>query len=173
VDKQPDSELIEDSFSVLTGTVTNPFQVTLNRPMLVYRQTIYRLGERLRPGQRISVRNQPRRDLEWDLTRRRTYNAEQSSYTTTKWDPLERDIPRIVEIMFLHQTAGGSDYTKLNQRYQGEIDLTTHIDLGRAILWGAAETPALRLTINNEDATSKAEKHWAFYRVVIPVKTEK
>jgi hypothetical protein len=171
VDEPPLSELKEDSFSVLTGVVTNPLKVTLVRPMLVHRQTIYRLGERLRPGQRISVRNQPRRDLEWELTRRRTYSAEHTSYTTTKWDPHERDIPRIVEVMLLHQAAGGSDYTKLNQRYQGEIDLTAQLKLGRAILWGEVETPALHLTVNNKNATSNAEKHWTFYRVLIPVQS--
>jgi hypothetical protein len=164
------SALSEDSLLVLSGTVTNPLDVTLKNPTLVYRSTIYRLGRQIRPDQQISVRDLPRRGLEWDLTRRITSgDKQQNASTTTKWNPLEQDVRRIIEVMMLHKAAGGADYTQLTQRYQSQIDLSDQLNLGRAILWGEADEPAQSMKVGEHDATSNAERHWAFYRILIPV----
>jgi len=77
-----------------------------------------------------------------------------------------------MEVMLHYDAAGGSAYTELGQRYQAEIDLSQHLELGRAILWGEVKEPTIRLNINEKDATTDAERHWAFYRVILPVESE-
>jgi hypothetical protein len=166
------AKLIMNSSNKLNGTVVNPLDTVLLRPVLVYQNTIYRLGKQLGARKRVDV-GEPDRTLEWELTRRKTYDATRpSSDTVTPWDPLEKDVRRLVEVMLHHKAAGGAAYTQLEQRYQGEIDLSQHLELGRAILWGEVEEPAVRLNVNDEDATADAERHWTFYRVILPVETD-
>lgn len=166
----PTATLTETTSRVLEGYVTNPLDIPISNPILVYQNTIYRLGEQLRPGQRVGMNNRPRRALEWELTRRRGYDAKRpSAYTNTKWNPSEMDVRRLMEVMLHYEAAGGSAYTDLGLRYQGEIDLSEHLSLNRAILWGEVRRPAVKLTVNQRNATDGAERHWAFYRIVLPV----
>lgn len=168
-----ETQLRENLTGKLEGRVKNPLSEPLVRPLLVHKNKIYRLGEQLPAGEDVDI-GEPDRALEWELTRRKTYDATRpSSDTITDWDPLEKDVRRLMEVMLHYKAAGGSAYTQLGQRYQSEIDLSQHLELGRAILWGEVERPAVRISVNDQDATENAERHWAFYRVVLPVETEK
>ena len=69
-----------------------------------------------------------------------------------------------------HEAAGGRNYTSLTHRYQPWLDLSRHLDLGRAVLVGRAAGPAAELAVAGQAAVPNQK--WTFYRLLIPVQAD-
>jgi hypothetical protein len=78
-------------------------------------------------------------------------------------------VPRVLEIMMFHSAAGGPTYTGLGQNYQDFVDLSDQLMLGRAILLGSAAAPAAQLDDRDRSLTDTADRHWTWFRLLLPV----
>ncbi len=153
---------------LLTGDLRNPLDIELEDVLLAYDRWAYRLEGTFKANAVLRVENLQRRDLEWRLTQRRLMHS-RTSYSTTPWDPASRDLRRILEIMMFHQAAGGPSYTGLGQSYQGWLDMSEHLRLGRAVLVGRARTAAMVLEANGQASVGEDGGEWTWYRLVFPV----
>ncbi len=171
IHRQPLGEgqvLTVDRNGFLRGTLQNILNVPLDDGMIMHGQFVYRMERSWAPGQPLRVDGLDRRDLQWRLTRRRILDSK-TSYVTTPWDPHSREVPRILEIMMLHEAAGGQHYTGLSQRYQSFVDLSPHLDLGRAIIMGRVAGPVAELTDAAQSPPAQQVERWAWARLVVPV----
>jgi len=152
---------------LLEGEIVNPLPVELHDCLVLYSVWAYRLertGGTLRPGQRTRVEVERPLNLEWRLTRRRVLD---NRNVTTPWNAQSLDVPRLIEVMMFHGAAGGDDYTSLTHRYQNYLDLSDHLQSGRAILLGRASEPGRTLEIDGAD--DPPGDRWTFCRVLFPV----
>jgi hypothetical protein len=154
--------------NLLGGTIRNPLPVTLTKCAVLYGDWVYELNEDLPPGAVIRLDDLPSpRVLEWRLTRRRVVEQEAVS---TRWNALQIDDPaRILEVMLFHRAAGGQSYTELSHRYQGYLDLSEHLQTGKAILLGRGVEPAPGLLRAGRPLDENYRQRWTFYRVMFPV----
>lgn len=165
------SQLEEDSNRLLRGKIENPLPFDLTDCTILFGQWMYRLPDRmsgkLAAGESIQIESDKPRNLEYVLTRPR--RGEDSRDVATPWDQNDLDVPRILQMMMFHQAAGGENYTQLRHRYQAFLDLSQHLQRGRAILVGRAAEPAMDLEVNANAADEAFDRTWSFYRVVFPV----
>lgn len=152
----------------LVGRLENPWSIRLSDWALLHGNWMYRAESELPPGGAIEIdARTPVRYLDWHLTRRRV--SSENKDVTTPWDEQSLDLNRIVEMMLFHGSAGGANYTRIGGRYQGYLDLTDHLRLGRAVLVGRGPQVCqpLRDGLSIVDAY---DRQTAFYRVVLPVR---
>jgi hypothetical protein len=71
--------------------------------------------------------------------------------------------------MMFYDASGGRRYTGLANRYQEFADLSDHLELGQAILWGAADERPAELQNDGKPLADASERHWTFYRFVLPL----
>jgi len=155
---------------LLHGSVRNPLPVELTDCMLYHDRWAYTLPN-VGAGQRVDLGQlSPPRNIEWLLTRRKVVDTKDVS---TPWDRDSRDVARILEVMMFHAASGGRTYTGLVARHQPDIDLSSHLQTGRAILVGRTRRPAVRLLRNGQPIEDQpdaaAVQQWTFYRLVLPV----
>jgi hypothetical protein len=151
----------------LTGQVRNPLPFSLEDCLLAFGDWAYSI-ERLEARGSVAVDELTLRGLEYLLTRRKV-DVKQMENITTPWDPEDVDVPRILQMMMFHQAAGGRAYTGWLDRFQGYVDLSGHLTLGRAILVGRASQAGAHLKRDGQTLTDGREQHWTFYRIVYPV----
>lgn len=151
----------------LRGRVANPWPFPLVDWTLVHGNWMYREEGALQPGDEIELGEfSNARYLDWHLTRRRVSSEHKD--VTTPWDERSTDVARIVEMMMFHKSAGGQTYTKIANRYQGYLDLTDHLRLGRAVLIGKGPL-ALQPERNGAAVVDSHDQQITWYRLVIPV----
>lgn len=170
---EPVGGLWVDRNGLLKGTFVNPLSEPLSNVVISYGRWAYRVEQTIGPGQSVRLDDLQRRDFEWLLTRRRIITT-QTSYATMPWDIQSRDVPRILEIMLAYRAAGGKAYTGLYHRYQGHLDLSSHLYLGRALVVGQTAKPASHIyqaVQQGEDInwTQQCGQTWTWYRLIIPV----
>jgi hypothetical protein len=156
---------------LLNGTVVNPLDVELHDCMIFFSRWVYYLERtrgRLVPGQTARAEDERPRDLQWKLTRR---EMQEMKDVATPWDVTSFDVPRIMEMMMFQKVAGGDQYTRLSHRYQGYVDISSHLNerSGRAILIGRIEERGTNVSIDGGPVDSEAGRHWTFCRIVFPV----
>jgi hypothetical protein len=89
------------------------------------------------------------------------------------WNRQNLDVSRIIRMMMFHDVAGGMDYTGLLHRFQSGLDFSDHLQQGRAVLVGRANSPASQIRLRNKNAMIEpAGEHFAFYRLLLPVSTQ-
>ena len=153
----------------LSGIVGNPTDVTWENCFLFRTPWAYSLG-RLAPGETRRIGDDmPRRNLQWRLWRK---ELRVENEMTTPWKPDDRDVPRIMEIMMFHDAAGGRDYTGLLNRYQNFVDLSNSLATGHAVLVGKSSQRAADLASADGILEDKYDRHWTFYRCVLPVEND-
>jgi hypothetical protein len=163
----PMSSLVRNEFFALDGRLSNPLPVELADCIVAFEDRLYRLGT-LTPGQSIDLTGRTPLHLEARLTEKRVEAAKEVS---TVWRRDSTDVPRIVQMLMFHEAARGRAYTGLTHRYQPYIDLSGHLQLGRAVLAGRASRPFTRLVHDNAElATSGAQNAETWCRVVFPVR---
>ncbi|MBW3598120.1 MAG: hypothetical protein KY475_12710 [Planctomycetes bacterium] len=155
----------------LDGEVVNPLDVPLQGAVLLYNHWAYRMPQEMAPGGGVSLnRRLPDGNLVWRLTQKSV--GEDFKEFATPWDEANRDVPRVMEMILWHEAAGGRTYTGLLHRYQGELDLSSHLAAGRAILIGRVAKSPARLSLGGEAPPDDAVQQWTWYRVVLPVREE-
>jgi hypothetical protein len=156
----------------LQGECVYPLDLPLKDWYLVYGNWLYRGDRALEPGDVISLTDFPvTRYLDWHLTRRKVTSEHKD--VSTPWDRAELDVPRIVEMLMFYEAAGGQNYTRLQNRYQGFVDLSEQLRLGRAVLVGRCDKPLANLERDGRSLDEDTESSWTFVRVVYPVKIRK
>lgn len=165
---------------LLRGTFGNPLDVELEDCILYFGSWAYVMDRGLSPRQTITVAELPApRTLEWHLTRRkvetggrRRGEVDDDRNLATSWDRSSDDVPRILELMMLHDAAGGTTYTGLGGDYQGFVDLSAHLGLDRAVLVGRVKRPAAQLMRDGRSLADDYDRRWTYYRLVFPVTPE-
>jgi hypothetical protein len=169
----PSLPTVDSRNRLLTGEITNPLPIALEECAVLFGNWLYRLDSKfgtLAPGESVRIESETLLDLEWKLTRRR--RVQESHDVSTPWDQNSIDIPRILEMMMFHESAGGETYTQLSHRYQSYVDLSHLLQRGRAILLGRSKQRAADLQIGGEDAETHYDQTWTYYRIVFPVRSE-
>ncbi len=87
-----------------------------------------------------------------------------------KWDSRSINLRDIVQMLTFHEVAGGSKYTGLDNSALQELELSEHIDLGRAVLLAEADGQVSSLRINGEEApNSEPGSATTVVRILMPV----
>ena len=154
----------------LFGTITNQQATPLEECVLFYDHVYYNLG-RLEPNQPFTLdesRDPP--SIEARLNRRRLQG---NKVVASPYDPFDTDVRRILETILFHEAAGGREYTQLKNRYLHSLDLSGHLDLGRAILVGRSNTPAIELRRDDQPLAQPDDERMTLVRFVFPVSQKK
>ncbi len=148
------------------GTITNPFSVPLNDCVLLYGDWAYLLERPLQPGETIVVEDDMReRTVRGYYTRRRRQDSDEIN---VPWDPTDRDIPRILNMMMFFETIGGQAYASLSNDYQRWLDMSGPLQLGQAILTGRIREVTTPLLLDGNPVTDYDQKI-TVVRVLYPV----
>jgi hypothetical protein len=163
---------------VLKGEITSNLEVKLTNCLLAHDRWVYPI-ESISPGETIDLgpRWKEREVLHSRLTGSRVEKdtLKQNQYVTvsSQYDQASFDVPTILRQMMFYEASGGQTYVKLLHRFQGFIDLSSHLDLNRCILIGFSEEKAgsLERLQGEEWETIRGpeDRHWTCYRFVIPV----
>jgi hypothetical protein len=158
----------------LEGTLVNPFDFRLKNCRLLFDNHAYELSNPLEVGEAIAVESEMKeRTLVGYLTRRRTVSDETAKSSNTQnvpWDIGETRISRIADMLMFYGAAGGSNYTAgLTHSYQNYVDMSDHLNLGRAILVGEVDGLGTSLNINGQSATPNYDQSVTIVRIVLPV----
>jgi len=84
------------------------------------------------------------------------------------WDPNEKNLTRIADVMMFYEVAGGQAYTGLSNGYHREIDFSRLLRLGQAVLVGQTENGS-RIKINGQDVSDRYDSNITMVRMVLPV----
>lgn len=163
--------LTTSTLKLVRGRVVNPLPVRLTGCVLYHDRWAYKLGT-LEAGQGIVLDDAASPlDVGWLLTKRTVVDSRE---VTTPWDRAMRDdVPRILEMLMFHETAGGRGYTGLLHRYDHFIDLSGQLTAGGAVLVGKAEASPTQLIANDEPIAGEQDRHWTYYRIVLPTVPER
>jgi hypothetical protein len=161
---------VDPGSDLIQGRWTNPFDQDLLDGLLFYRGWLYRLPTRLPSGAsfELSTQDLPK-DLARYLQRRQISN---NTDVGLPWDPTDtHDLPRLVEILTLHQAAGGRSYTGLFQRYRPELDLSRLLALQRIIILARLDRSLLEWSVARGGVPfpSADEQRATYLRLVLPV----
>jgi len=154
----------------LEGAITSRLDVPLENCLLAFGRWAYPLRT-LEPGEtfRIDPLRDPRM-LQAELTGRSTFGVAESDRAKNLGYDLYSDDPvKILRQMMFYKAAGGAAYTRLYDRDQSFVDLSDHLELGRAILVGFVQRPAARLQLNGKTPAGPRNRHWSCLRFVIPL----
>ena len=177
------ADLTDRGDHMLGGTLELPADWPLTDAVLIYDRWAYPLLSRA-GGETIDVERQLEPQTAETYFRHFTIFDEKS--TRAPYDRASTDLAQILETMMFHALIGGETYTNLANRWQGYVDLSGQLRLGRAVLMGRASRPAamlLRRGADGEagdtngagsdpagsDLTDAEGQHVTFYRFVLPV----
>lgn len=157
----------------LEGTFVNSLSCDIKDAMLVYHNWCYNLPTRIPAGESVAIEADtiPKTFARRLNGRRVIDNVEQM----TLWDPGDRkSLSRLLELMMFYKAAGGASYTALAHRYQPQIDLSSLIELDRAIVVGRIDEPIVSVEVTGQDVPQVEQNvREVWCRVAIPVAQHK
>jgi len=171
-----DNQLESPGAGRIRGRFSHAFPVPLTECVLAYGGQAYRL-DKMSPYQLWSPTPSQSREIRSFLTGvvAKTSSDERKEPTVGQfyedrmiYDPLERDLDRVVRMLTFHETAGGKSYTGLAHDVYPEMDYTQHLRLGRAVLLAKAELPVTKITVDGEEAPGTVRE--TYIRIILPVK---
>lgn len=157
--------LIERESELIEGTLHNPTDMELTDCYVLHGRWAYYIPKLPAKGIARIVPGQSVQNVEKVLKRR---SLQESSRSENLWDRQSTDVARIMEVAMFHNTTGGSSYTSLSNRFQGYIDLSSHLEVNRAVLIGKVEKPATRVEIDDELTSDTDSQTWSYVRIVYP-----
>ena len=162
--------LLSDIEDQIQGEVRNPLPVDLRECVLCYGRLAYPVGTLPAGGGTIIDRFGAKK-ISSRLTRWKVDMDHKGQ--STAWNRKSLDVERILEIMMFHDAAGGSRYTSLLNRFQGDVDFSDHLEQGTALLVGKVKrSPTQMLDGIEVESTSSKEPDGAqvtFVRILMPV----
>lgn len=154
------------------GRITSRLEAPLTGCVLISGRWAYQIGD-LAPGQTVSIRPGEQRDLQAVLKDFKMVKEGKNLVPiSTPYSQAGFDIRSILQQMMFYDAGGGRRYTGLANRYQEFIDLSDHLDLGQAILWGATTERPSELENDNQPLADASERRWTFYRFVLPLESK-
>jgi hypothetical protein len=166
----------------LNGSVTNSLDVPLTECLLIYGLARDEGAEawsyaidRIEPGATVllgSSQAQAPVKLRNIFTKPELVGEGKGRYheEITPYDPESNDPGSHLRLMLFYDVVGARGYTRLLNRSQGRLDLSRQIRAGRAILFGKADRAGTILQRDGEPLTGPDDRHWTYYRFVLPVK---
>lgn len=174
IDVEPSSLFLPASNGAIQGTLTNHFDVNLVDCELFFGEWVYRIGE-IGAGEqiRISEDSVPLSPQSGVLG---TQQVRQGDYVQAKiqdYNHLElNNVSRMLRVMMVYDLVGGKPVVgELDHHYYGFIDCSPLIKAGRAVLIGRGPgaKDAAGLLDDGTPLSSPQDRHWTYYRVVMPV----
>ena len=104
-----------------------------------------------------------------DVLVRRSVDLTEMKSVSDPWDPQSVDVPRIMEMIMFYRAAGGQAYTRLLHRYQGALDMSDQLTMGRAVLVGYSSQQTATLASRGVAITGVGHQHGTVYRILYPV----
>ncbi|MGV3608704.1 MAG: hypothetical protein ACO1RA_20035 [Planctomycetaceae bacterium] len=162
-----------DEYGRLMGELASPYPFDLTDCILAQREWLYRVKE-WKSGQTLNIADLTPLSLESRLT---LQSLTDTKGRITPWQKDSTEIPRILQMIMFHDTVRGTNYTGLSHRYLGQLDLSQHLKLGRAVIIGQAKQPAATLAVSLESLSDSSlevkTQDLSFYRLVIPVEPQR
>lgn len=170
----PKAELLTADFdNLLSGSVVNVWGIELQEVWICHGRWAYPVPGSWTSGQKLELQKlgSPR-DLQALLTHRRyvTEAGKDARDIATPWDRASSSVHDIVRMMMFHRAAGGNTYTSLLNRQTAKLDLSDHLNLGRAIVLGTTKEPPVRWSLSDGGQAVQRNDGTTFYRIVLPVK---
>lgn len=178
-----ESHLSSTATGRLSGTIQHHLPAALTDWFLVYAGRIHRLPVKsgseevvpLAPKQlfRIEQKSVVQRELRGYLTQTTARELQESKdrnqivVQQTAYNPLSRDLKRLLPVLTFHGDIGGSTYTNLSNESLAELDLSELLALDRAVLIGYLERPAAELKF--AEGVTPGVQVTTFVRLVLPV----
>ncbi|MBL9122198.1 MAG: hypothetical protein JNG90_01110, partial [Planctomycetaceae bacterium] len=141
------------------GKLVSKLPAALKGAMLLYRRSVYRLGD-VAAGAEVAIDPAERRELRSELRAGGEYNA----YTA--------EVPEVLARMMFYEAYGASPEMRLAHQYQEYLDLSRHLEMGQAILVGRVESGSLNLLLDGRPAPEEGSRSWTYYRFLIPIEPD-
>ena len=157
----------------LRGSFTNSSAIEFEDCQLLYGSQAYNVG-RVAPGTvaKIDGSKLPRRvkTLLTNATAGDSTESETAEDGTVSFDYANKDIARLVKVMMFYRAIDGPHYTGMLDRYQSFLDLSHLLEQDNlAILLCRVSTPGSQWLDDAEAIGSDQDRHWTYYRFVVPV----
>ena len=160
----------------LSGTLENPLDVTLYNGKVFFGNYVYLLKKPLQPGGVVYLdTDADEKTIRTVLNRRSSQGNSDRELGKTQslpWDPRDKSLTRIADVMMFYQAAGGGNYTGLTHGYFSKIDYSHLLKLKRAVLVGQIES-ASSLLVNGQEVKELYDSSVTMVRVVLPVESKK
>jgi hypothetical protein len=154
----------------LEGSWINPMSEDLLDGFLVYRRWMYRLPSKFRAGAMIQI---TARDIPKDLSRYlQQRQIVKDSDVGIPWNPQARDnLLPLVEMIMLHESAGGSAYTGLKNEYLADLDSSKLLNDNRILVIGRLDRSIVDWSISacDHEVDVQNDRRATFVRFLIPV----
>lgn len=180
-----DSRLASTSAGELSGSVVHHLPFELRDWIVVFEKWIYRPHPRFGESATRWPAKQP-----WTPKDERNYGRELRGFLTRttatkkqakkgvvsedvlveqeRYNPMNIDPSDILQMMTLHEAAGGKAYTGLDHHSLRAFDLSPLLSLDRAIVIARVTEPTTQWRFNGEGR--QPTRHHGFVRFVLPVK---
>ena len=139
--------MVADANNQLRGEVRNPLDVELRDCKLCFDRWVYELPPIAARGTRTVGFTSTVKTIGGWLTESRV-NSD-FKMVSQPWNRQNLDVRRIIRMIMFHDVAGGMDYTGLLHRFQSGLDFSDHLQQGRAVLVGRANSPASQIRLRN------------------------
>jgi len=156
----------------LEGTFKNPLSVPIYNGKIFFGEYVYLLKKPLLPDVVTLIESDAKeRTLRSYLNRRSAKGEEGNDAGRSQnrpWDPDEKSLTRIADVMMFYEAAGGQGYTGLTNGYHRAIDFSPLLRLGKAVLVGQTENGS-RIKINGQDVSDRYDSNITMVRMALPV----
>ena len=160
----------------LSGTLKNPLDVALYNGKVFFGNYVYLLKKPLQSGNVVYLdTDSDEKTIRTVLNRRASKGISDGELGKTQslpWDPRDKSLTRIADVMMFYQAAGGENYTGLTHGYFQKIDHSHLLKLRRAVLVGQVQS-ASSLLINGQEVKELYDSSVTMVRVVLPVESKK
>jgi hypothetical protein len=155
---------------VVEGSVTSNLPLPLENCLLASGRWVYLLGQ-LKPGQTVPLRAGGQLTFQSVLKGSRLVREKEHTVVqvNTPYDPASFDVLVILRQMMFHELSGSTRYAGLSNRYQSFVDLSDHLELRRAVLWGEVDESAAEVRRDGQPLAGPNDRHWTVYRFVLSV----
>lgn len=180
-----EAQLTSSSANELGGRIVHHLPFELQDWIVVYDKWIYRPHPKLGEAATKWPAEQP-----WTPGDERNYGRELRGFLTRttatkllakkgtaqedvlvkqeRYDPLNLDPAEILQMLTLHEAAGGKDYTGLDHHSLRAFDLSPLLSLDRAVVIARIAAPTTEWRFNG--AARSPTRHHGFVRFLLPVK---
>lgn len=156
----------------LEGTIENTMPFDIFNARIFFGGYVYLLDQPFRAGDVLSVKTQTKEKTSRNYLNRAAVTGfeekELGKSQVKPWDPRDKSLTRIADIMMFYSLAGGENYTGLTHGYYPEMDQSELLTLGRAILVGQIASGS-RIEIDGEDTRSLYDDSITMVRIVLNV----
>ncbi len=156
----------------LQGTFKNPLNVPVYNGKIFFGDYVYLLKKPLLPDVVTLIESAAQeKTLRSYLNRRAAKGGQGNDAGRSQnrpWDPHEKSLTRIADVMMFYQAAGGQGYTGLSNGYHRAIDFSRLLRLGQAVLVGQTETGS-QIRVNGQEVSDHYDSNITMVRMVLPV----